>query len=89
MRHGYEVPDSAVLDWPERRNEVNAKRAGIMTSNLGGYYAPRTASMEKHFKVCVAGGLSEITMLFGNGEVKRSLKLSFHHLVIILRGALM
>ena len=56
LRHDYEVAGSAVLDWLEKRKDVNAKRAGIMASSLGGYYAPRTASMERRFKACLAHG---------------------------------
>ena len=56
LRHDYEVAGSAVLDWLEKRGDVNAKRAGIMASSLGGYYAPRTASMERRFKACLAHG---------------------------------
>ena len=56
LRHDYEVAGAAVLDWLEKRKDVNAKRAGIMASSLGGYYAPRTASMERRFKACLAHG---------------------------------
>lgn len=56
LRHDYEVAGSAILDWLEKRKDVNAKRAGIMASSLGGYYAPRTASMERRFKACLAHG---------------------------------
>jgi dienelactone hydrolase len=56
LRHDYEVAGTAILDWLEKRKDVNTKRVGIMASSLGGYYAPRTASMEKRFKACVAWG---------------------------------
>ena len=56
LRHDYEVAGSAILDWLEKRKDVNAKRAGIMASSLGGYYAPRTAGMERRFKACLAHG---------------------------------
>ncbi len=56
LRHDYEVAGSAILDWLEKRKDVNAKRAAIFASSLGGYYAPRTASREKRFKAAVAWG---------------------------------
>lgn len=56
LRHDYEVAGTAILDWLEKRKDVNAKKAAIMASSLGGYYAPRTASMEPRFKACVAWG---------------------------------
>jgi dienelactone hydrolase len=56
LRHDYEVAGSAVIDWLEKRKDVDAKRVGIMAASLGGYYAPRTASMEPRFKACIAWG---------------------------------
>tara|TARA_B100000686_G_scaffold157453_1_gene165169 strand:- start:10751 stop:11926 length:1176 start_codon:yes stop_codon:yes gene_type:complete len=56
LRHDYEVAGSAALDYLETRKDVNAKKAAIMAISLGGYYAPRIASMEKRYKACVAWG---------------------------------
>ncbi len=56
LRHDYEAAGAAILDWLEGRGDVNAKRAGVMASSLGGYYAPRTASMEPRLKACLAWG---------------------------------
>ena len=56
LRHDYEVAGTAILNWLEKRKDVNAKKAAIFASSLGGYYAPRTASMEKRFKACIAWG---------------------------------
>ncbi len=56
LRHDHEVAGSAALDYLETRKDVNAKRVGVMAISLGGYYAPRNASMEKRFKACVAWG---------------------------------
>jgi dienelactone hydrolase len=56
LRHDYEVAGSAILDFLETRDDVDATRAAIMAMSLGGYYAPRTASMEPRFKACVAWG---------------------------------
>ncbi len=56
LRHDHEVAGAAALDYLETRKDVNAKRVGVMAISLGGYYAPRNASMEKRFKACVAWG---------------------------------
>jgi dienelactone hydrolase len=56
LRHDYEVAGSAAIDYLETREDVDASRVGIMAASLGGYYAPRCASMEPRFKACVAWG---------------------------------
>ena len=38
------------------RKEFDAKRIGVMALSLGGYYAPRAASLEPRFACCVAWG---------------------------------
>jgi len=38
------------------RPEFDAKRIGVMALSLGGYYAPRAASLEPRFACCVAWG---------------------------------
>ncbi len=56
LRHDYEAAGSAALDYLETRKDVNAKKAAVMGISLGGYYAPRVASMERRYKACVAWG---------------------------------
>ena len=56
LRYDYEVAGSAVLDYLETRDDVDADRAAIAALSLGGYYAPRTAAMEHRFKACLAWG---------------------------------
>jgi len=56
LRHDYEAAGSAALDYLETRGDVDAKRAAILAVSLGGYYAPRIASMEPRYKACVAWG---------------------------------
>ncbi|MEE8443420.1 MAG: prolyl oligopeptidase family serine peptidase [Dehalococcoidia bacterium] len=56
LRYDYEVAGSAALDYLITRGDVDADRIGIMAISLGGYYAPRCASMEPRFKACVAWG---------------------------------
>lgn len=46
----------AALDWLERREDVDAKRVGVIAMSLGGYYAPRAAAFEKRLACCIAWG---------------------------------
>jgi dienelactone hydrolase len=56
LRYDYEVAGSAALDYLESRHDVDANRAGVIGISLGGYYAPRCASMDQRYKACVAWG---------------------------------
>ena len=56
LRPDYEVAGSACLDYLERRGDVDAARIAVVANSLGGYYAPRCASMEPRFAACVAWG---------------------------------
>lgn len=56
LRHDYEFAGSAALDYLETRGDVNAGRAGVIGVGAGGYHAPRTASMDRRYKACVAWG---------------------------------
>ena len=56
LRHDYEVAGSACIDYLEKRSDVDPKRIGVVANSLGGYYAPRCASMEPRFAACVAWG---------------------------------
>ena len=56
LRHDYEVAGSACIDYLETRSDVEAKKIGIVAISLGGYYAPRCASLEPRFAACVAWG---------------------------------
>jgi dienelactone hydrolase len=47
---------TAALDWLERRDDVDARRVGVVAMSLGGYYAPRAAAFEKRLAACVAWG---------------------------------
>jgi dienelactone hydrolase len=38
------------------RPEFDASRIGVMALSLGGYYAPRAASLERRFACCIAWG---------------------------------
>ncbi|MEO5845625.1 MAG: alpha/beta hydrolase, partial [Caldimonas sp.] len=47
---------SAALDWLEQRDDVDARRVGVVAMSLGGYYAPRAAAFEPRLACCVAWG---------------------------------
>jgi 2,6-dihydroxypseudooxynicotine hydrolase len=54
IRGDYEAPVKSVLDWVEKREELDAARIGLWGVSLGGYYAPRAAAFEKRVKACIA-----------------------------------
>ena len=54
IRGDYEVPVKCVIDWVERRSDLDAARIGLWGVSLGGYYAPRAAAFEKRVKACIA-----------------------------------
>ncbi len=56
LRHDYEVAGSACVDYLEQRDDIDPGRIAIVANSLGGYYAPRCASMERRFAACVAWG---------------------------------
>ena len=56
IRGDYEVPVAAVLDFIERRKDLDAGRIGLSGVSLGGYYAPRAAAFDKRIKACMALG---------------------------------
>ena len=56
LRHDYEVAGSACIDYLETRADVDPKRIAVVANSLGGYYAPRCASLEPRFAACIAWG---------------------------------
>jgi len=88
LRHDYEVAGSACIDYLERRPEVDAKRIGVMAISLGGYYAPRCASMEPRFAACVAWGAIWDYYATWKRRIDASFKASMsvpgHHIMWIL-----
>jgi pimeloyl-ACP methyl ester carboxylesterase len=50
----YERAASMVVDWIEKRSDLDAKRIAIWGVSLGGYYAPRAAAFEKRLRACIA-----------------------------------
>jgi dienelactone hydrolase len=47
---------TAAYEYLAGRNEIDPKRIGVIAISLGGYYAPRAASLEPRFAACVAWG---------------------------------
>ena len=56
LRHDYEAAGSACIDYLEKRRDVDAKNIAVVANSLGGYYAPRCASMDPRFAACIAWG---------------------------------
>jgi dipeptidyl aminopeptidase/acylaminoacyl peptidase len=54
MRHDYEVPVRAALDFLEQRPDVDAGRVGFLGVSLGGYYVLRAAACEPRVKAAIA-----------------------------------
>ena len=46
----------AVIDFVEKRADLDTKRVGMWGVSLGGYYAPRAAAFDKRIKACIALG---------------------------------
>jgi dienelactone hydrolase len=56
LRPDYEKAGSACIDFLSKRDDVDASRIGVVAVSLGGYYAPRCASLEPRFAACIAWG---------------------------------
>jgi 2,6-dihydroxypseudooxynicotine hydrolase len=54
IRGDYEVAVRAVVDWVEKRSDVDTRRVGLWGVSLGGYYAPRAAAFEKRIRACIS-----------------------------------
>jgi dienelactone hydrolase len=51
-----ELYATAAYEYLAARQEVDESRIGVMALSLGGYYAPRAASLEPRFACCIAWG---------------------------------
>jgi pimeloyl-ACP methyl ester carboxylesterase len=56
LRHDTESYATPAYEYLAARQEIDAKRIGVMAISLGGYYAPRAAAFEQRFACCVAWG---------------------------------
>jgi len=88
LRHDYEVAGSACIDYLEKRADVDAKKIGVVAISLGGYYAPRCASMEPRFAACIAwGAIWDYYATWKkriDASFKTSLSVPGHHIMWIL-----
>jgi dienelactone hydrolase len=88
LRYDYEKAGSACIDYLETRADVDPKRIGVMAISLGGYYAPRCASLEPRFAACIAWGA--IWDYYGTWKkridagFKASMSVPGHHIMWIL-----
>lgn len=56
LHHETERHAGAAYDYLAGRPEFDPQRIGIMALSLGGYYAPRAASMDPRFACCISWG---------------------------------
>jgi dienelactone hydrolase len=56
LRHDTESYGTAAYEFLAARPDIDPKRIGVMAISLGGYYAPRAASLEPRFACCIAWG---------------------------------
>ena len=54
IRGDYEVAASAIVDWIDKREDLDASLIGLWGVSLGGYYAPRAAAYEKRILACIS-----------------------------------
>ena len=56
LHHETERHAGAAYDYLAARSEFDPRRIGIMALSLGGYYAPRAASLDHRFACCISWG---------------------------------
>ena len=87
LRHDYEVAGSACVDYLEKRADVDPAKIGVVAMSLGGYYAPRCASLEPRFAACIAWGAQwdyyEVWKKRIDASFKTSLSVPGHHIMWI------
>jgi dipeptidyl aminopeptidase/acylaminoacyl peptidase len=54
LRHDFETPVRYVIDYLERRADVDTSRVGLMGVSLGGYFAARAAAFEPRLKAAIS-----------------------------------
>ena len=54
MRHDFEVPVAAVVDYVESREDLDGERVGLWGVSLGGHYVVRAAAFEPRIRACVS-----------------------------------
>ncbi len=88
LRHDYEKAGSACFDFLAQRPDVDPRKIGIVAISLGGYYAPRCASMEPRFAACIAwGAIWDYHAVWKRriaAHFKASMSVPGHHIMWIL-----
>lgn len=56
IRHDYEVPCGAAMDWIAARDDLDGTRIGLSGASMGGYYVPRVAARDKRVVAAIANG---------------------------------
>jgi dienelactone hydrolase len=73
IRGDYEAPVRAVIDYIGTRDDLDAKRVGIVGVSLGGYYSARAAAFDKRIQACLSfsGPYSWVEIFDGRNELSR------------------
>lgn len=56
IRYDYEIAGTAMIDYLESRDDVDASSVGVVGVSMGGYYAPRIAAFEHRVKAVISNG---------------------------------
>jgi len=54
IRHDFEVPCGAVMDWIETRDDLDHKRIGLSGVSMGAYYVPRICAKDPRVKAAIS-----------------------------------
>jgi 2,6-dihydroxypseudooxynicotine hydrolase len=57
LEHDFEKSISAVIDYVEKRPEIDKRRIGLVGRSLGGYYGPKAAGSDDRIKALVCWGV--------------------------------
>jgi len=56
MRHDFEKPVSAALDYLQNRLDIDVERIGVFGVSFGGHLGPRAAALDSRLKACISLG---------------------------------
>jgi len=56
IRHDYEVPAGAAMDWIAARSDLDGARIGLSGASMGGYYVPRVCARDRRVVAAIANG---------------------------------
>lgn len=73
-RYDYEVPVGRMIDYLEKRGDVDHSRIAVCGSSLGGYYAARAASFEHRLAAAIShGAVWSVNELWGEADESHGL----------------